>query len=80
MLRSIPQMLVMAAIVTTALFVPVGALIVLIAFGLFGVSLQAVVTFGGWLSVIPGLAAWWLILLIPALAYATYAMPWHADE
>lgn len=77
---SITQMFVMAAIVTTALFVPVGALAALLAFGLFGVSLRALVTFGGWLPAVPGLAAWWLILFLPALIYAAYAMPWHAEQ
>ncbi len=77
---SVAQMFVMAAIVTTALFVPVGAIVALAAVGLFGVSLRALVTFGGWLPAVPGLAAWWLILFVPALVYAAYVMPWHGEE
>ncbi len=46
MLRSLPQMVVMAAIVTSALFVPVAALLIWFSFALFGVSLRAFVTFG----------------------------------
>lgn len=76
MLRSIPQMLVMAAIVTTALFVPVGAIVALLASGLFRVSFHALVTFGGGLPAVAGLAAWWLILFVPALVYAACVMPW----
>jgi len=45
-LRSLPQMVVMAAIVTSALFVPVAALLIWLSFALFGVSLRAFVTFG----------------------------------
>lgn len=77
---SAAQMFVMAAIVTTALFVPIGATIALLAIMVLRVPLAAVVTFGGWLPPIPGLAAWWLILFVPALVYAGYAMPWHDDE
>jgi hypothetical protein len=80
MLRSILQMLVMAAIVTTALFVPLGAIVALVAFGLFGVALQALVTFGGSLPAAAGVAAWWLILFVPALVYAAYVMPWPTSD
>ncbi len=45
-LRSLPQTVVMAAIVTSTLFVPVGALLIWLSFAFFGVSLRAVVTFG----------------------------------
>ena len=72
--RSIPQTLVMAAIVTTALFVPLGALLALV-FGLLGVSLHALVTFDGLLGALEGVIAWWAIFYVPALAYAAYAMP-----
>jgi hypothetical protein len=61
-LRSLPQMLVMAAIVTSALFVPVGALLIWFSFALFGVSLRAVVAFGSLLTALEGLLAWWALL------------------
>jgi hypothetical protein len=76
-LRSIPQMLVMAAVVTTALCVPVGAVLAFAAFALFGVPLRAFVTFGGLLAPFSGLLAWWVVLFVPALLYAAYVMPWH---
>jgi len=78
-LRAIGQMIVMAAIVTSALFVPVGALLALASWA-FGISLYGFLTFGGSLTVAQGVLAWWAILLVPALVYAAYVMPWHAGE
>jgi hypothetical protein len=72
----LPQMLVMASVVTTALFVPVLTVLGVLAIGLFGVSLRAFVTFGAALSAAEGLAAWWAILFVPALAYSACMMPW----
>jgi hypothetical protein len=71
-------MLVMAAVVTAALCVPVGAVLAFAAFALFGIPLQAFVTFGGLLAPFSGLLAWWAVLFVPALVYAAYAMPWQA--
>ena len=79
-LGSIPQMVVMAAIVDTALYVPVGGLLVLVAFAFFGVSPRAFVTFGGELPAFDGLVVWWGVLLIPSLAYAAYMMPWSGKD
>ena len=79
-LGSLPRMVVMAAIVDSALFVPFGAILALLSFMLFGLSLESFVTFGGMLSGLEGLIAWWAILLMPSLAYATYVMPWHPNE
>ena len=73
-LRSIPQTLVMAAIVTTALYVPVGGLLALV-FALLGVSLHALVTFDGLLGGVEGVIAWWGIFCVPALVYAACMMP-----
>ena len=79
MIRSLGQMLVMAAIVTTALFVPVLVLIALVA-AIFGVRLAELVTFAGALPAPEGLLAWWAILFAPALIYSAYLMPWGARE
>jgi hypothetical protein len=73
-------MLVMASVVTTALFVPIAGILALLAIGLSGVSLRAFVTFGEMLNPVEGLAAWWAVLYVPALAYAAYAMPWSPDS
>ena len=79
-LRSLPQMVVMAAIVTSALFVAVGALLIWLSFAFFGVSLRAVVTFGSLLTSLGGLLAWWALLFLPALVYAACVMPWSVRE
>ena len=79
-LASIPQMVMMAAIVDTALFVPFGAILALLSFALFGVSLLGFITFGGALGAFGGVVAWWALLLVPSLVYAAYAMPWRPKE
>jgi hypothetical protein len=79
-LPSVPKMLVMAAIVTSALYLPVGALLALLSFALFGVSLRAFVTFGGMFAPFHGVLAWWALFFLPALVYAAYAMPWSPRE
>ena len=56
-LGSIPQMVVMAAIVDAALFLPVCAIFALLSFALFGVSFQGFVTFGGALGAFEGVVA-----------------------
>ena len=80
MLRSVPQTIVMATIVATALYVPVGAVIALVAFWLFRVPLESLLTFGGWLGLFDGAVAWWVVLLVPSLVYAAYMMPWSGRE
>ncbi|TAK86479.1 MAG: hypothetical protein EPO20_07475 [Betaproteobacteria bacterium] len=73
-------MIVMAAIVASALYVPVAGLLALLAFVLFGVSLREFVTFGGALGALDGLVAWWVLMLLPALVYAASMMPWAPRE
>ena len=78
---SLPQMFVMATIVNTALFLPFGAILALLAYLLFGVSLHGFLTFGGMLgNVVEGLVAWWIILLVPSLAYSATVMPWRPRD
>ena len=72
-------MVVMATIVATALFIPLGALVAVVAW-LCGVTLSSLVTFGGKVPPALGLLAWWAIFLVPALVYAAYAMPWHPRD
>jgi len=55
-LRSLPQMLVIAGIVTTALFVPIMAILAFLSFVLFGVPLRSFVTFGEALTAFEGLS------------------------
>jgi len=77
---SLCKMVLMAAIVATLLFLPVGALLAFLCFGLLGTSLHAFVTFGGALSAFQGILAWWILDFVPALAYAAYALPWEQSE
>ena len=79
-LRSLPQMLVMAAIVTTALFLPIMAVLELLSFALFGVSIRSFMTFGEAITAYEGLVAWWAIVFVPALAYSACVMPWRAKQ
>ena len=79
-LRSIPQMMVMAVIVTTMLFLPVGAALAVMSFAVLGVSLRAFVTFGGSLTAFGGLLAWWALIFVPVTVYTAYVMPWSGRE
>jgi hypothetical protein len=65
----------MAAIVTTMLCVPAGALLAAVLL-FFGISPHALVTLGSTLHPVLGLFAWWVFLLVPALVYSAWAMPW----
>ena len=79
-LRNLPQMLVMAGVVTTALYVPVMAVLALFSVEVVGVPLHSLVTFGEALSAVEGVAAWWIVLFIPALVYSACMMPWGARK
>jgi len=79
-LRSLPQMLVMASVVTTALYVPVTAVLALLSISLFDISLRSFVTFGSALNAVEGLVAWWAVLFAPAAAYSACVMPWGAKQ
>ena len=64
----------MAAIVATLAYMPVGALVALLAFWAFDVPLHSLLTLGGQLHVAAGLVIWWGILYLPALLYAAVCM------
>jgi hypothetical protein len=78
-LASIPRMVLMAAIVATMLCWPVG-IVVLSLLGLFGVPIEAAMTFGGTLNRYSGLLAWWLVGFVPALAYTACVFPWSETK
>ena len=69
---SISQMTVMAAIVTTLMYGPVGALLALSCFVALGVSLHSFVTFGDTFNAVAGLLVWWAIGFLPAFGYAAF--------
>jgi len=62
--------LLMAAIVATLIYVPLGVLLALAAYVVLGVPLHAFVTFGGAANTLFGLLAWWAVAFVPAFAYA----------
>ena len=69
----------MAAIVTTMLFLPAAVLLAGLLF-LVDVSLPAFATFNGVLNAYLGVAAWWIIAFLPTAAYSVYVMPWERRE
>jgi hypothetical protein len=64
------EVALMAAIVTTLVYVPVGALVAVLAFGAFDVPLHSLLSFGGHIHIVAGLALWWGIAFLPASVYA----------
>ena len=72
-------MALMAAIVATMLYPPV-AIVLGLLLGLFGVPLDAVVTFGGATNTYAGMLAWWLVAFALALVYAAFAFPWDTRK
>jgi hypothetical protein len=64
----------MAAIVATLAYVPIGALVAILAFGAFDVPLHSLLTFGEQIHIVAGLALWWGIAYLPALLYAAVCM------
>lgn len=67
--------MVMAAIVATLLFLPVGAVLALSLFAVLGVSFRGFVTFGGALNDFAGVLAWWTLAFLAALVYAALVPP-----
>jgi len=64
----------MAAIVATLWF-PVAVLIAVGVSAVLDFPIRLVVTFGERIHGAAGLALWWLILFVPALAYSAVFMP-----
>jgi hypothetical protein len=75
LLKSLSQVAVMAAIVATLAYFPLGLLVTL-ALRLFGVPFDVLVSFGGSVGMFLGLLAWWLVAFILACAYAAWMFPW----
>lgn len=72
------QVTVMAAVVATLLYFPLGLGLALVLLVL-GIAFEMLVTFGGAMGVLPGLALWWLVVFAAAWAYAACVFPW-GDE
>lgn len=73
--KQLPQMLVMAALVATLLWLPVGALLGLFAHFVLGMSVEAFVTFDGRMNELVGVLAWWALAFLASLIYAAFCMP-----
>jgi len=65
----------MAAIVATLAYWPLGIALLLLL-KLFGISFEAVVTFGGSFNTLLGLFVWWLLAFAVSCVYAVCAFPW----
>jgi hypothetical protein len=74
-LAALSQVAMMAAIVACLVYLPAGLLLVLAA-RVFGVSFDALVTFGGAVHALPGLLLWWLVVFTGACGYAALMFPW----
>ena len=79
-LDGLPQMLVMSCVVATMMLVPILAAAGLAAYFGFGIAFADLVTFGESLNGFEGVVAWWLIVLVPAIAYSATVMPWYGRE
>jgi succinate-acetate transporter protein len=69
------QLAVMAAIVATIVYFPLG-LVLIAVFRVAGVGYVALITFGGAFGMLLGLIAWWLLVFAAALVYAAFMFPW----
>ena len=74
-MASLVQLVVMAAIVATLAYFPLGLALVFI-FRIAGVGVEALITFGGTLGMLVGLVAWWLLVSTGALVYVAFMFPW----
>lgn len=70
------QVMVMAAIVATLLYFPLGLALVLVL-RVAGIGFETVATFGGAFGVFLGLVVWWLLVFAGALIYAACLFPWR---
>lgn len=75
LLRALSQVAVMAAIVATLVYLPLGVLLAIVL-GLSGVPFHAMLTFGGELHAALGLLVWWLFAFAGACGYAAWVFPW----
>ena len=69
------QVVVMAAIVATLMCLPVGTLLALFGYAVFGIPFHDLLTFEGALSAFQGVLAWWGLGFLAALPYASLRAP-----
>ena len=69
------QMVVMAAVVATLVYLPV-CIVLALALRAFGISFEAWITLGKALHPALGLLVWWLFVFLGACGYAAWLFPW----
>lgn len=69
------QIVVLAAIVDTLMCLPVGALLALLGYAVFGIPFHDLLTFQGTLNAVQGVLAWWALGFLAALPYAALCAP-----
>jgi len=72
------QVVVMAAVVATLVYLPVGVAVAL-ALRAFGVSFEAWLTLGQGLHPSLGLLVGWLFLFLGSCGYAAWLFPWSEE-
>ena len=75
MAASIGQLLIMAAIVAMLVYWPAGLLLA-VALSFSDIPFDAVLTLGGRVHFLVGMAAWWLGFFAAALIYSATVFPW----
>lgn len=78
-MRSASQLAVMAAIVATLLYWPLG-IVAAIALHLAGIPFEAFLSFGGAVHQAVGMLLWWLIAFVVAFVYAAIVFPWDIQQ
>jgi hypothetical protein len=79
-LGNLPQLLVMSCIVATLFLFPVLGIAGLVGYYGFELPFNDLVTFKESVNDFEGVVAWWLIVLVPAIAYSSTVMPWHGRK
>lgn len=74
-MAALSQVAVMAAIVATLLYFPVGLALALML-RVAGVSFDAFLTFGGAFHMFVGIVVWWFLAFAGASVYAACLFPW----
>jgi Na+/H+-dicarboxylate symporter len=74
-LRAMSQMAVMAAIVATMSYLPLGVVLAL-ALRWAGMPLDVLLTLGGTVHAVLGLLLGWLLVFAGACGYAAWLFPW----
>ena len=78
-LAVLSQVAVMAAVVATLVYFPLGIALALIV-PLLGITFDALLTFGGAVHFVLGLLLWWLATFAGACGYAAVMFPWGHEE